>query len=368
MAIKLLFSLRDLQRPATQALDIPPLDKLIQTSSRPCIRPSRSPVIELSSEPGGGGKTHLLYLAIAITILPPIKLRARENQQSYQTRNAACAVVFDADGNFDVCRLAQIMRHLLIKSPARSPNSSNVQAGNEQSNEDQAIETESALVESTVLNALRHVHIFRPQTLDSLIATVQSLPDYLFDFSQHQSSSRALELICIDSITAFYWQEKMAEEIAKWDAGSEEDQATTPRPERQSGYALLAHELRGAQKQFDCPIIATSWGLKPVAGPQAQQRAGLGSRLQPSFTPLLPPAWQNFISLRLGVGRAPVKKFAAGMSLEQAEKDKDAREKVVGERRFCCWVDLWGVEGGGSGARKGGECEFRIGDEGVEMD
>ena len=265
-------------------------------------------------------------------------------------------MLFDTDGTFDVHRLAQVMRHLL--SQTSSPH--------QQPGEQQPSDTdEPSLIDSRVLGALRHVHIFQPQSLDSLVATIQALPTYLFDSTQHHSGGRALDLIAIDSVTAFFWQEKMAGEEARWGESSQEAQNGTRRPERPSPYAVLAQELRSVQRQFECPVITTSWGLSPVAGTQSH---GLGGGARPSFRPRLPLAWQNFVTLRLGVGRESVKKFAPGMTLEQAERDREAREKAVQEGRFTCWVDLWGVDGGGSGARKGGEFQFMIRDEGLDFD
>lgn len=268
-------------------------------------------------------------------------------------------MVFDADGKFDVERLAQVIRHYIHRGPLRQNQDAVAKDIHESSADDEAVRI-----------ALLHVHIFRPQSLPSLVLTVGALPAYLLGFDQHHSGNRALELIVLESTTAFFWQEKMESEIAQWDRNSQQDDPETPR-QNMNEYARLTDAMRHAQRQFQCPVIATSWGLSPVDGPQTHLHQGLGGNARPSFRPLLPPAWQGFVTLRLGMSRVRVKRFTRGMKLEEVKRDRDARRKAVKEGKFVCWVDFWGLEGVGSAVSTDGsalkEFELRIVEDGVEV-
>lgn len=114
----------------------------------------------------------MIYLLTATAILPA-SLGGKES----------CVAILDTDITFSVPRLVQQLR---IALPPDSP-------------------------PSTIATALSHVHIFRPQSLASLHATLQSLPEYFFRGS-HPSTDRPLSFIALDSPTAFHWQTKAAEE------------------------------------------------------------------------------------------------------------------------------------------------------------
>lgn len=106
----------------------------------------------------------MLYDLIATNILP-----------NHLNGRQSCVAVFDLDGTFDVVRLVQQMGMHVRQASSDS------------------IDTNA-----TVETALQHIHIFRPQSLTSLIATLNNLPTYLLHTS-HPSSDRALGFIALDS-------------------------------------------------------------------------------------------------------------------------------------------------------------------------
>ena len=273
----------------------------------------------------GGGKTHLLYTLIASNILPA-QLHGRES----------CVVVFDLDSTFDVVRLVQQLR-LRLRESAKD------------TDESPAIET-----------ALQHIHIFRPQSLASLIATVQNLPAYLLH-SSHTSLDRALGLITLDSASAFYWQSRAAEE----DHGFRNNTgSSSPSPEEPASYAQLATALKTSAKALNAPVILASWSL--YAPPTQQHGPGPVRSLRPS----LPAPLSALTSTRFIVQRIPVRRFPAHISVREALREAGDRQRAVDDGKFECVVNQWGldprtverVKGAGEGFG------FRITDAGLIVD
>ncbi|KAI9653937.1 MAG: hypothetical protein M1831_005622 [Alyxoria varia] len=338
---------------------IPPLDKLIPQSKPK----SSAPVVELTSISDGAGRTHLVYLAVALAVLPSVHhapARTDPGDPACKQGKSGLALVIDADDCFEVERLADIMRNLwnsMIEGASSADRQTT--AGADPENSDarsnqprrSVISDAASSVDAVIENALQHVHVLRPQSLGSLVATVNSLPGYLFDSTQHFSNGRAVELVAIDSLSAFYWQEKL-----------EQETSATAASQGIRKYDDLVRSLRQVQDIFHCPILATSWGLQPVSGPQPHRSILRGSR--PSFKPLLSPSWLSFCTLRLAVARESVKPFHIDMTLEQTEIDRNARHEVVERGRFVAWVDNLGFGADG----KVGEFEFWIRDEGVNLE
>ncbi|KAI9813658.1 MAG: hypothetical protein M1827_003729 [Pycnora praestabilis] len=267
---------------------------------------SLSPTIEITSPTSCSGKTHLLYLITTLLTLPP--------GTSYGGQGGA-VVVLDTDGRFDVKRLREVMRYHILSNISND-------SANEKGRD---IEAE---IEKVTLEALTHVHIFRPQSSTSLLATVQHLPTYLLtpptsfrsgtgsrQEQSHQSHRRVLRAVMLDSASAFYWQDL---------AAAEEDQATatTSKLSQTTHYRTLIKSLREIQTRFACTIIATTWGLQPNFPPhhheyQQHQSHHSSSNSPPSFRPHLPPVWTSFMTLRLIVQRTKTPRFGPGVSIQE---------------------------------------------------
>ena len=283
----------------TPHFNVHPLDRLIdavdETKPQTSYTKKPPPIIELSSIAPGGGKSHLLYHLTALAIL-----------STHHAGNQACVIILDTDNAFSITRLANQLKLLLIRN-----------AGPE-------TETSEAPINETILSALLHVHIFRPQSLASLIATLDSLPTYLFDKTKHYSFDREVAFVAIDSLSTFYWQDRAETEDAAFLATTTTTTLTKP----QAAYSTLSTSLKVTTITFTCPAIVTNWHL----GPHQQER---------SFRPTLPglsPA------LRLVVERLPVRKFPPGIGIEQAQREAEDRQKAVDEAKFECTVNDWGVD------------------------
>jgi hypothetical protein len=304
-------------------------------------------VIEIIGTSTCSGKTHLLYYIAALSVLP-----SSFEGQNLRGRGAA-VVIFDTDGRFDVRRLRQVMKHHVDQC---------LHGQQEQTQLEEAGVSDK--VEKLLHSALFHAHIFRPQSSASWLSTLQSLSKYLLQSQDHFSSGRALSAVLLDSVSAFFWQDRQNEAAYQYDAPSLSDSTST----FNQIYSSLVKELRDIQSRFDCTIVATNWGLIPLQPTRPNA--------PPSFRPHLPLAWTNFCTLRLIIERDSVAKFGPVMSAEEASRDADARQQKVERGGFSAWVDSTrGTEIWPDGIRKGlknvegkGFIWFRITNDGVDMD
>lgn len=215
-------------------------------------------------------------------------------------------------------------------------------------------------VEETVVHALRHVHVLRPTSLASMVASVRSLGGYLLPTAnakaRHFSADRALTLLAVDGATAFYWLERAEREAVRFDSASTSGEVA-------EGRVTTTADLLGALRDFrgtfaHTPIMLTTWSPSPPSSSSsttAPYTAGTNTNPNTSARSLLTPlASRNaFLTHRLTVSRASVPRFRAGIGLAGAEADRDARAEVVGGGQFV-------VTAGG-----GRQVEFRIGERGV---
>lgn len=283
-------------------------------------------MVELTSSHSGSGATHILYYLTAIAVIPH-DLGGRQD----------CAIIFDTDGHFDIERLVAQLRLLI--------------AANDPS-DDLAIGADT-----TILQALRHVHIFRPQSLTSLTATLENLATYLFNPGSHFSFDREAAFIAIGSASTFYWQDRAETEDAAFYAKTSGDlSAVTP----QLGYVHLSTTLKKVCITLQCPAIFTSWHLGPTSTTPHASR---------SFRPSLPPPFSTLSTLRLVCQRVPVKKFPPMISVEGAQREATDRQKAVQEGKFECFVNEWGIDERmlRRFRREGGGFEFKITEDGMHI-
>ncbi|KAI9889217.1 MAG: hypothetical protein M1814_005666 [Vezdaea aestivalis] len=319
-------------------LNIPFLDRLLevflpetevlQSTNLPdianpeTIRPQyhglgRRRVIEVTGTGSSSGKTLLLYYIAAISILPQ-----KLNDVSLGGKGAA-VIVLDTDNRFDVRRFRDIMwNHAVTK----------LMEGAQISQKEASSYWE--WLEKVLDEAMRHLHIFRPQSSASLLATLDTIPDYLLNSSDHSSSTRSLATVLLDSVSAFYWQDKASDEPSSPPGPSR----PTLSPYMQT-YTTLVSSLRGLQTRFGCTIVATNWGLIPL-----QSERGY-DKLPQSYRPHLPPVWTNFCTLRLIICRERPPKFPHLHSFEEAMRDKAMWPRTGKPAVFTVWVDQrWGTE------------------------
>lgn len=239
------------------------------------VRTRPDPVVEISSTSSAAGKSQLLYYLTVIAVLP-----AMIDNIQIGGRNAA-VVFIDTDGRFDADRLLAVARGII-----------------QQRLKQQMVEQPD--IETTLLTSLQHIHVFRPTSSASLLATIHSLESYLFDISRHISTKRSLHAILIDSATSFFWQDKLRDQIARIEEiGRPHAEIEHDRRLKQSFYiadmyAELVRALKKVQSVFGCAVVytTTAW---------VGRAASVSGEELVAFRCSLPPPWGLFPTLRIVV-------------------------------------------------------------------
>ncbi|KAH8694235.1 hypothetical protein BGW36DRAFT_362051 [Talaromyces proteolyticus] len=293
------------------------------------------PVLEISSPNSGGGKSQLVYYLAAVSVLP-----STFKGRTTGGRDGA-VVLLDTDGKLEVKRLYQIAEGVVWNNLR-----ANLKVTEETTTERVLSEQD---IKSLLHDSLQHVHIFRPQTSLSLLATLKTLGKYLLDVTRHHSATRPLHAILLDSASAFYWQDRMRDEVARTEEiGRSAADITHDREQRKKFhmsvlYRELVVELRRIQSIFDCSIIYTTWGLFRAPSDRNVAYAHLWAG-PPSFKPHLPSPWGTFPTLRLVVQRDAVRSYPVTATLKEMERDAPIRQGVVRQGKFSAWIDTWGKD------------------------
>ncbi|GAB1195645.1 hypothetical protein APSETT444_004907 [Aspergillus pseudonomiae] len=340
---------------------------------------STDPVVEISSTSSGAGKTQTLYYLTAIAILPA-------EFHGVKLGRGSAVVFIDSDGRFDAERLLTVARGIVHKK--FKTQNENAEAT---TTEGAPVYTEEAL-NTLLVTSLQHVHVFRPQSSAALLSTLQSMDTYLFDLTRHFSSSRRLHAIVIDSASAFFWPDKLHDEVARTeDIGRPYEEIESERRDKKSFYlfdmyADLVAELKRLQRLFSCAVVYTTiaWSGRSMPGQFSTSRpSGPFSLFDPSDVPVsrtpsfrssLPGPWGVFPTLRLVVQRDMVRSFLPAMTVHEAQRVAPMRHEVVLKGRFVGWVNGWGREDWprrvveGLDEMDGGMFGFSVGTDGVTFD
>ncbi|KAL2006928.1 hypothetical protein VTN00DRAFT_9596 [Thermoascus crustaceus] len=282
---------------------------VIETQSR---RRKRCPVVEIASASSAAGKSQLLYYLTAVAVLPA-RVGGRD----------AAVVFLDTDGRFDAGRLRDVAASIIRQDVKTSTAPADVEA-----------------VDMEIRSALTHVHVLRPQSSSSLLATLRSLDSYLLDLPAHRSANRPLAAILLDSASAFFWQDRLRDEVARTEEiGRPAADVERDRDENRSFhmsvlYRKLVDELKRLQGVFDCAVVYTASGTARV-----RERTRGDTRPRLSVRPYLPAPWGAFPVMRVVVQRDPVRPFPPSLTPEEAPGEAPLRQEVVGRGRFSGWVD-----------------------------
>ncbi|PGH14974.1 hypothetical protein AJ80_05737 [Polytolypa hystricis UAMH7299] len=345
---------------SVQADNAPPSTPSIRHGTK--TTPTRPPVLEITSSASGNGATSLLYYITALAILPP-----SFDGITLDGKNSA-VVFLDTDYRFDAVRLHDVAMGIVRdKASAQHVPLPYYHHDDDGQGPDQ--------LEPMLHEALRHVHIFRPQSSHALLAAIKAIPSYLLHSTDHPSSHRALHAILLDSASAFYWQDRREADVLRIPGVREErertarttdtgtgDPSTTKEEDEEINITQVPREtiasLRHLQTIFDCAIVYTTWGLQRAwpsssssssTSPYSYQSPPGGI---PSFRPHLPFPWPAFATCRVVVQRDPVRPFAPQMTLKEAMEEAGMRQGVVAKGRVSGWLDLRGREEWGYGVEE----------------
>jgi hypothetical protein len=286
------------------------LDSITKTiDSRPL-----STLVELTAPETCSGKSALIYHAVASAVLPRFF-----NGSKIDGKNGI-AVVFDTDDRFDASILQRTIKNTIgqkLQQINETEAASTIDLdANTGLNPDLNVKVNitSQDLDKVSTEILSQVHIFRPQTFQSLLATLDQLPLYLFELHSH----RAVQTIILDSASAFYWQLRADQELRKIQALDGQNEAVRIGPATPS-YLALIQRLRSLSEKFECSVIVSTWDLAPSNQP-------LISRLNPTL-PVTP-------NVRLEVYRSPTRRFPDNISVEQAHAQRSLRDDAVRRHEF----------------------------------
>ena len=286
--------------------------------------------VEITSRTSAAGKTTLIYYLSALSTLPR-NLGGKES----------AVVYIDSDGRFSASRLLQIMLHQ-IQTHQTTGSNTTMPADSE--------------TKALALEALNHVHVFRPQSSSQLLSILVSLSSFLLDRTRHSSIYRPLGMIAIDSVTAFYWQDRFERDMAKLESPG--------RVPPKSRNAEIIERLKVLQDRFECVVV---FSTNLTSSPSKSRHEQTSNQKQtPTAGPLLTP-WTAYATLKLTLSRAEVPQFASHIGLEQCLRDREKRFEVVRHGRIVGSVEAGAKEGirGETGKPAVG---FRIGEVGVEFE
>ncbi|KAL8859021.1 MAG: hypothetical protein Q9178_004502 [Gyalolechia marmorata] len=278
------------------------VDKLLNAFTSQNPQAHKDPVLELVGSPCSG-KKQLLYHLVARLLLPPsyenIVLRGRNT----------AVVLFDLGNNFSLIRLRDVLigyvRSCILENPDPLPTDS---------------------MNNLVRISLDHLHIFRPQSSPSFLATLSELQSYILNIYSHISANRTVGAIVINHVDAFLWQDRLDDA---------EDQATETKRTGllSSRFRDLVAHLRRLQVDFSCPVVATTLSMSSTT------YSRIDGHPVPVLQSQLPSAWRAFVTARLICAREKTRKFRHGMSVEEAALEAGQRREVVENSGFSASLD-----------------------------
>lgn len=206
-----------------------------------------------------------------------------------------------------------------------------------------------------VHEALGHLHIFSPRSLESLIATLGELPEYFLN-PGNASFEKSVGAVVLDSCSAFLWTGSAATSAATSATSAATSAQTAP-------YDRLAQNLRTCSKKLNAPVLFTTEHFSVI-------KKGQEGMLRPQ----LPSPWGAVPSLRLVVQKSDRGRERGGEEGGGAERRRDGTGGDAGMVRTGhgggvtrCRVSVnhWGR--GDEERVSGGGFIFYISDESVEI-
>lgn len=313
------------------------------------IRASKPPIVSLSTEANQshsmGLRSALLNYFTAISVLPPL------SNGSYLPGKGQMVIYLDSNERFSARRLSRVLegitsKYLKLDDPSGS-----------------GLETLQALTH----NALKHVHIQRPQSSRQLIATLRSLSSRLLCKNEHKSFERSVGLIILDSADAFYWQDRLESEhmtvqqaFLIENEGESRPLRQKPDPISQSRKYLRSFPrdtaaetvrlLRQLQKKFDCTILFTSeiahTNRSYLGSVNEKQQDLQALRIQPDAAHVSYPStnpWYTFPTMPLIITPShPVPQFPSTASIQHCLRVRDSREAARSGIKYTIRVDWTG--------------------------
>lgn len=253
------------------------LDALLRASRDGAVAAVPGDVVELIGQ-AGQGKTHLIYHALAQCILPARVLEPHGTAVATGAEEQG-AVVFDCDFTFDLQRLEAVLVDWLLQTrPGRN-----------------ASREECHTLAQEAISA--RLLVLRPAALDALAAALVDLGATL---GQSALANTPVKLVVIDSLTAYYWQARHAEDA---DGGD-----FTARISR------LMSTLQARLVENGAIALVATWNIFPAA------RHAYASGAQVVQRHCLTHAFTSRVALRVVVSRRSPAAIPRGTRIEDVQQ------------------------------------------------
>ncbi|KAL4071031.1 hypothetical protein J3A83DRAFT_3348595 [Scleroderma citrinum] len=191
---------------------------------------NRGDVIEIQGH-ASCGKSHLLYHFLLSCILPPAK-------SSMAPSRGMSAILYDLDSSFNILRFCNLLStrisHLFPLL-----------------DDEKHTELKQA--------SLSRLHIFRPKSLSQLAISLKYLPSYHASHIQDNE----IGLVAIDSISAFYWPERLYEEQLR-------NFALKKKGSRTDALHLVLTAISDIIHSHAPLVLLSNWGLHTVSQDRAR--------------------------------------------------------------------------------------------------
>ncbi|KAL5534168.1 hypothetical protein ACEPAG_630 [Sanghuangporus baumii] len=294
---------------------LPGLDvQLLSTATKrtsPSSSLNRGDVLEIQG-PAASGKTHLVYRLTMQCILPEKVFLSKEHIPSEVEIGGweKSAIIMDTDGRWSAHRLKLLLIRRLEKAlPSGLPEL-------------------RQLIQDTVTQSLRRLHVFRIRSSASLAATLFQLPLY----HSQRMSDEEIGLLSIDSISSFYWIDRhYLEQQRQGSSASNRKDSANP-----LGRILMA--LQEFRLSHGPVIVLTNWGLTSVSKPSDANDEdvtpspfyrqhlhpfpaplGIPSRILPNAH-LMPPITHHITLILPSIDRIPLSVTSLQEALELTEQ------------------------------------------------
>ena len=278
-------------------------------SRRRLIQTDRPPVVEVVGAAPGSGRTRLLYEVAAQCLLPP---DGPDSRNAPSLAVAGSVIWIDAGSRFSLSAFISTMSRTATSSA-------------------HPLSTTDPETLQQLQSILGRLHVFRPQSADALVATIQGLKSQLSTLDSQFSQSCPLNAIIISDISAFYWQERAEDEDAQMESNNLQGAEQQQRGMLQRWRVMVA-ALRELQARFGCIVALSNVALF------APRRGSDG----PVVKPHLPGIWNGFVTVRALLWKEPGRKIRRGMSVEEALLEARARQQqgtTVTSAGRMAWVE-----------------------------
>lgn len=158
------------------------------------------------------GKTTSLYAIIVATVLPKFWKHSQGRAPLILDGRSKSVVFMDMDRGFSADRLKDLIRiHVIARLSRQLQQDQSPQGPEEQTPINIRSQEFQSKLDQLATSCLQKVHVFRPPSASTAIVMLRSMDQYLTQVTPlaTPSSGSPFALLILDSVSSFFWQEKL---------------------------------------------------------------------------------------------------------------------------------------------------------------